>query len=1212
MPSGKQLSFQYGEVSPSLRFKSDAVSYASGLSKLKNMYVRRAGGVSNRPGFEFIKLSESQYDIPAEGAPAGIKGFTYWDPLKNNWVTVEYGKFLNPVSGNPQLGFKYTTGNDYSSSYSSIVTGADGALNILSGATVDVAEGSVKHYSSINIAAGGTLRITGGAGAWTEIGCSGNCVIDGTILVQTGNFPPATHSGGTFTKTSAFGLGDLSYTIQQALGGSGSAGVDGAAPGAQLNGNGGGGSGSGDSTLYGQGLAGGNGESSGGNGSGTTGGAGNSTLGNGANAVGSNGGTGGGGGGGAGINTLYGGGGGGGYRGKHGKGLVLYVEGTISGSGSIFASGGNGFSGGRGAVKTILVRGGSGGGGAGGSGGKVIVKYRSGIAPSISTSAGFGGAGGIADPTYGALAGQAGQNGYDGSSTVEALAGLTFTNNEIINPQPEKIKYTVLKESLFITPNVELNTGSGIVPFNPLIKNNSLEDIRPFGYPGAYLAATLSGVGTAVTGAVKVNCSYMVTVITLDNRERYIGEIKGVTATGPWYPNSQIWNKITVTFAIAPTDVKAVRLYLSSGGTEVANYFYQFVGQAPYTSGTSVTISDYGGSDVTQTPPTDDSAFTGYSIRNYNAAAYYQQRLIASTEPKTEGAFISNTLKSGDMVASKLGSPEQLDFPVIYNDTGAFQFSVPITDGTPVIALLAMERLIAFTQRGVYVIRGSDSAGAIITPTQINPFLISEEGCSLTVEPKMSGRRGYFINSNHTKLMAIEFGDDANLTIKEASVFSDHLLLEDICQLEVLGGGEDTVYLLRRDGKMIRITPNEEGAHGFSLIETDGFIESIYRGKAKKLFTKNIASSGTADRYADVLMAYVIRNGKRFLERLTFRDDLNKEGEFFLDCFGVFGLRLCYNGVSGYTRVSVPYPFNGGDLQKDPYNVKINIPDTGSWAANVNTEIWASGTQIYTGSDGVLHFYYEDETGATQKLRFESTDNWTAGASGDVDFPQKFEGFFTSDVPEILQDVASKDLTTAEKNKLLTRWLPAFNVIQGDSLRGVKEALLEDPLSFDPESVPVSVVCEGEVLSSTNNPDRPTLTLDKDAFGETSISLPDYYSYGHFGISYESDFETLDIEASDSRTFTDTRKLLNAVGVAFNETRGGYFGIEDAELSNMAPISPTNYSPFNNQSELDSFNGHMTIPIPTNWSERGRVRIRQVDPLPMTILSVYPKGVAGD
>jgi hypothetical protein len=76
MPSGKQLSFQYGEVSPSLRFRSDAVSYSAGLSKLKNMYVRKAGGVSNRPGTTIRSEELSSPNLlPLENESMRIKSF---------------------------------------------------------------------------------------------------------------------------------------------------------------------------------------------------------------------------------------------------------------------------------------------------------------------------------------------------------------------------------------------------------------------------------------------------------------------------------------------------------------------------------------------------------------------------------------------------------------------------------------------------------------------------------------------------------------------------------------------------------------------------------------------------------------------------------------------------------------------------------------------------------------------------------------------------------------------------------------------------------------------------------------------------------------------------------------------------------------------------------------------------------------------------------
>lgn len=313
---------------------------------------------------------------------------------------------------------------------SGIVTGADGDLVITSGQTVDLAEGSVKQYSSINIASGGTLRITGTTGAWTEIGCSGDCVINGQIIARAGYDGQVTHSGGTFTKTSAFGLGSLSYTITQANGGAGGVGDFSISGGAQSLGRGGGGGGGNGGVggtnggAGGVGYSGAAGGAGGGLGNGSTGG--NASVG-GASGVGGAGASGGGGGGRfdfKSATSVYGGGGGGGYKGHHGKGLVLYVEGILSGTGSVAASGRAGFSGGNSGTGQgtggAFVSSGGGGGGAGGSGGSVVIRYRnSGTLPALTVIGGTGGARGTSgSSTYFGVNGSAGSNGTSSISQI--------------------------------------------------------------------------------------------------------------------------------------------------------------------------------------------------------------------------------------------------------------------------------------------------------------------------------------------------------------------------------------------------------------------------------------------------------------------------------------------------------------------------------------------------------------------------------------------------------------------------------------------------------------------------------------------------------------------------------------------------------------------------------------------------------------------------
>jgi hypothetical protein len=919
MASGKQTSFQFGEVSPSLQFRSDAVSYTAGLSKLKNMYVRRASGVSNRAGLELVEQSEFQQDIPPVGADPEVKGFTTWDVDIQEWKTYEYGKLYNPAFDRYEYGF----------------------------------------------------------------------------------------------------------------------------------------------------LA-----------------------------------------------------------------KVLSV------SKKIFPSDDN-----------------------------------------------------------------------------DVITGV---DRQFITPIPKDIVLTPSRNGIFVAPSALITTslGGGIPSIsieNVVIRDDKLDRIRPFGTSD--IATTFAAVAyfspTGGATAPRIECSYLITGINSDDVEIYLNEIPKLLT-----PNSFLRNDITINFTSGAPELKRINIYRAAAKDETVKPFFKLVGQIiPSVNAATFTFSDYGAEDVTRTPPLDITFFRntiainfGFDLPNLggvNVFANYQQRMIAAV-----ASPIIPSTKPGDLLASKIGAPLEFSAPLIYTNTGAFQFSVPLTDGTPVIAMLPMERLIAFTERGVYAIRGGEQGA--LTPTSINPLQISEEGCSKTVQPKMAGSKGYFINNAHTKLMFIVFGDDGNLRVSEASVFSDHTLFEGIVQLEVLSTGDDTVYLLRRDGKIIQVTVTEEGAHGFSILETNGgYVESIFRGKAKKNYVKNIASTEERFRNYDVLMCYVIRNGKRYLEKLGVRDDMSREGELFLDCSVRGGRYLTLSGADGYLQLdSKGFTFSG------KINIEPSDPINPVWNAGQTIEIRSNIklSDLYKDipdQDKVIHFYYNDN----QYIRyFIDLSSETLLAHGD--FLYSYEGYFTSDVPEELRDVFNKNLTTIESAKRLSRWLPAYKIIDTTAesfLFDQKYNLLWDAINVDnlaEGSYPIGVYADGEVISSPLNPFMPTTELKKLSSGKIEIDLGDYYSYWHVGIPYECEFETLDLETAGERTVTDAKKLINAVGLGLMETRGGFAGIPEQTLQNMTPIVTREDESFNNQTK--NFNGHIVVHIPTEWNEPGRATIKHVDPTPISILSVYPKGMAGD
>jgi hypothetical protein len=166
------------------------------------------------------------------------------------------------------------------------------------------------------------------------------------------------------------------------------------------------------------------------------------------------------------------------------------------------------------------------------------------------------------------------------------------------------------------------------------------------------------------------------------------------------------------------------------------------------------------------------------------------------------------------------------------------------------------------------------------------------------------------------------------------------------------------------------------------------------------------------------------------------------------------------------------------------------------------------------------------------------------------------------------------------------------------------------PVPGDEWSSPISIFADGEIVSSPLNPNKDSISLVSDVTNLFTVTLPDWYCNGYCGMPIECEFETLDIEAQDARTLTDAKKLINAVGVGLMETRGGFYGIPDQELSNMTEIMDREDDNVNNQT--GNFNGHITVNIPSEWTEHGRISIKHVDPAPISILSVYPKGISGD
>jgi hypothetical protein len=150
----------------------------------------------------------------------------------------------------------------------------------------------------------------------------------------------------------------------------------------------------------------------------------------------------------------------------------------------------------------------------------------------------------------------------------------------------------------------------------------------------------------------------------------------------------------------------------------------------------------------------------------------------------------------------------------------------------------------------------------------------------------------------------------------------------------------------------------------------------------------------------------------------------------------------------------------------------------------------------------------------------------------------------------------------------------------------------------------VSAVVDDVVVASPNNGAYATITVD--AAGVATMPDP-ITTDVTVGLPYTTDIQTLDIDAVNT---TVKERGMNIGGViAWIEETGSFYA---------GPVVPTGdtltglerYTPQNDQGYdvTGPVTGVAEVTLQSTYNNSGRVLIRQVDPVPLTILSIAPTG----
>ncbi|POP42153.1 hypothetical protein CHU32_21125 [Superficieibacter electus] len=173
---------------------------------------------------------------------------------------------------------------------------------------------------------------------------------------------------------------------------------------------------------------------------------------------------------------------------------------------------------------------------------------------------------------------------------------------------------------------------------------------------------------------------------------------------------------------------------------------------------------------------------------------------------------------------------------------------------------------------------------------------------------------------------------------------------------------------------------------------------------------------------------------------------------------------------------------------------------------------------------------------------------------------------------------ANRNIPAALRNTATTNWLMARRTFAGlNHLEGQTVNILSDA-SVEPQKV----VSGGAV------------TLEKPG------------GVVHIGLPIDAQFETLDVNINGQETLLDKKQLINTVTLVVNASRGIWASTPGGKWYEYPQREFEFYD-----DPVDDATGKVEIKLDSNWDKNGRVKIKQTDPLPLSVLAVIPRLTVG-
>lgn len=431
-----------------------------------------------------------------------------------------------------------------------------------------------------------------------------------------------------------------------------------------------------------------------------------------------------------------------------------------------------------------------------------------------------------------------------------------------------------------------------------------------------------------------------------------------------------------------------------------------------------------------------------------------------------------------------------------------------------------------------------------LSPTGCFPRQYGYNGANKNVWPVVIGSRAIYVQEQGSLLRAISF----NPIYGGRAGYMDE---------ELSAFAEHLVFTYTIVSMAYQKTPHSI----LWMVRNDGVLISVTYIPDQKIlafahhdtdgFVEDVCAIQEGTEYAVYLIVRRVINGQtvRYMERMVEREFSDVQDAVFMDA------ALSFDGRN--TDQTKTLTLSGGVNWDDSETIAVtsSVPLFSQLEVDHQNELW------FTGADGV-------------KYRFQIV------AWGSNDKQATVRPYQAVPVASNLRNLATPNWERA-----------VTTLLNLDHLEG-KE---------------VSVLGNGYVVASPNNEAYEVLTVF-----QGSITMPEAYSYVHVGLPFIADLETLDIDTANGETLVDKAKNIQAVTVDYENTRGVWVGPSAPDDDSVDPLQRLTEVKMRDKENYSSpvalNNSTIETRIESHWNSHGRVFLRQVDPLPVTVLAITPEG----